>query len=634
MDFRIRGQHAGNSQTISKMATVSMLAGCVLVAFSVFFASTVLALPPLPPTPYRDESGLPFLPFGFYSGAPIRTQWSAQLPLAEAGHGLTLACPYASVAAPDAAWHAEMRKYLDLAAASGVHVHFALNAFQALEPTRAVMGNLTAIVTRYKAHPALLGWYLADEPDGGKLDPALLVPKYNLIKKLDPHHPVSMVFNLGGSPVAPVPSDPRPYLSALDVAMVDPYPVPNFDAGSVANALAVAASLGKPFMLVPQAFGGGEAWQRTPTGIEERLMTYLGLIYGAVGIQYFIRGVGANPYAQAAWSEVRILAMEVRELQGALLGVGLAGDAPVRPATRLAPASLKAGEAKRSGCNASAASWLDRDGSVVVLAAEKGKFDGLPCVYNITVTLPAAAAGGMVGGKGGAEGGQRYDVLSMFEDRAVVRNLSSSPASSRVLTFTDSFRSQATGAYRIVPVAAETTTARSPFDDSDSCCTLVNPSFELSANAASPDGNYVTPSSGALALGSTFFSDSRNARTGRHSLRLHSSNGTGVTLQPFPFDGSAFENRTYEFSFAIRGAKGGETVDLVFGSLFARADNGGRTVSLVAEKFEAGWQRHSVNLTGQKHVPGGSHAGWLKYALQESGDVWLDDLGLLLLAER
>ena len=220
---------------------------------------------------FRDASGLPFLPFGFYSG--FGTQLASRLPLEEAQHGMTLACPYASTAAPDAKWHAKMHAYLDAALASGVHVHFALNAYESLSNTAEVLSNLTAVVNRYKAHPAILAWYLADEPDGAKIDPSLLQPKYDLLKRLDPSRPVSMVFNLGGSPVAPAPSNPLPYLSALDLAMVDPYPVPNYNASTVTNALAVAASLNKPFMLVPQAFGGGEAWSRTPTGIEERLMT-------------------------------------------------------------------------------------------------------------------------------------------------------------------------------------------------------------------------------------------------------------------------------------------------------------------------------------------------------------------------
>lgn len=56
-------------------------------------------------------------------------------------------------------------------------------------------------------------------------------------------------------------------------------------AATVQAALSNVASLGKPVMLVPQAFGGGENWARGPSRQEERLMTYLGLLSGAKAIQ-------------------------------------------------------------------------------------------------------------------------------------------------------------------------------------------------------------------------------------------------------------------------------------------------------------------------------------------------------------
>ena len=81
---------------------------------------------------------------------------------------------------------------------------------------------------------------------------------------------------------------------------------------------------------------------------EERVMTYLSVLTGAVGIQYFIRrsvcahqavqllissllllstahtltplhSPGKFPYAPTAWSECRRLALEIRELSSAIL---------------------------------------------------------------------------------------------------------------------------------------------------------------------------------------------------------------------------------------------------------------------------------------------------------------------------
>jgi len=110
--------------------------------------------------------------------------------------------------------------------------------------------------------------------------------------------------------------------------------------------LCLVASLLKPLTLAC----------RTPTGIEERLMCYLGLIGGARGIQYFIRGRGSNPYSESAWSEIRILAAEVKELQSGLLGVGLKDDVPSKLEVEV---GLSGGP---DGCDGAAGAWEERDG--------------------------------------------------------------------------------------------------------------------------------------------------------------------------------------------------------------------------------------------------------------------------------
>merc|ERR1719506_2021234 len=107
---------------------------------------------------------------------------------------MTLTCPYASEAAPDAQWFSKMDAFMDLALETGFQVHFQLIAFQSLPNSAEVLANLTSQINRYKSHPALLAWYLADEPDGAHTDPQLLQKKYNVIKQLDSSHPVSMVF--------------------------------------------------------------------------------------------------------------------------------------------------------------------------------------------------------------------------------------------------------------------------------------------------------------------------------------------------------------------------------------------------------------------------------------------------------
>ena len=96
-----------------------------------------------------------------------------------------------SVAQPDEPWFRDMESFLDRADATGFKVHFQLIAFEKLGNDNATLTTLASIIDRFKKHPALFAWYLADEPDGQGIDPSLLAPKYALIKQHDPSHPVS-----------------------------------------------------------------------------------------------------------------------------------------------------------------------------------------------------------------------------------------------------------------------------------------------------------------------------------------------------------------------------------------------------------------------------------------------------------
>lgn len=66
---------------------------------------------------------------------------------------------------------------------------------------------------------------------------------------------------------------------------------------------------------MPQAFGGQEMWAREPTAKEIRLMTYMGLINGVKGIQYYTHAAGnLNPQSVSAWSVCSDIAVEVNQM--------------------------------------------------------------------------------------------------------------------------------------------------------------------------------------------------------------------------------------------------------------------------------------------------------------------------------
>lgn len=132
--------------------------------------------------------------------------------------GMTLTSPYASTSAPTAGWYAAMDAFLDSCVAAGFRVNFQLIAYESKPNDAETLASLTAQINRYKSHPAIMSWYLADEPGGQGIKNTSLLPKYKAVRAADETgKPVSMVFCT---------TQAADYLEMLDVIMVDPYPVP------------------------------------------------------------------------------------------------------------------------------------------------------------------------------------------------------------------------------------------------------------------------------------------------------------------------------------------------------------------------------------------------------------------------
>ncbi|MDX1741427.1 MAG: hypothetical protein R3178_09050, partial [Rhodothermales bacterium] len=206
---------------------------------------------------------LPFFPFGFYAGYPV-----GDLPVQEIYNAMNLAGVYQSNAEETLAGR---KAYMDLCAAVGIKVNYSVNGLIGTphNQTNVVISEeeeerrwdlLRREVEAFKDHPALLAWYMNDEPVGQSRKPELLEKAYRIIKEIDPYHPVSVVFV--------VPDRAAPFANALDIAMTDPYPIPGDVMAVEAHmqALVEAFRYRKALWLVPQAFGGGEFLQREPTG--------------------------------------------------------------------------------------------------------------------------------------------------------------------------------------------------------------------------------------------------------------------------------------------------------------------------------------------------------------------------------
>jgi hypothetical protein len=263
-------------------------------------------------------NGRQFFPFGFYSYSPVHPS----LPEEEAVRGFNMISPYQKIL-PETL--NERKAYMDRCAELGMKVNYNLLSVSGGGGVASKIEGLTeeqkrerliSEINTFMNHPALLGWYISDEPTGNNISTEALEEIYKVVKETDPWHPVSVVF------MAPFLSS-RKYSKGLDIVMADPYPIPDLPAsmvGDVTGKLKKEFHGEKPVWIVPQAFGGGELWSREPTLQEIRSMTYQAVINGATGIQYFVRqGLNAFPKSVSTWGECGRMAVEIAELTPWLL---------------------------------------------------------------------------------------------------------------------------------------------------------------------------------------------------------------------------------------------------------------------------------------------------------------------------
>ena len=230
-------------------------------------------------------------------------------------------------------------------------------------------------------------------------------------------------------------------------------------------------------------------------------MTYLGLIRGATGIQYFIRRPpNGAPVSPSLWSECRRLALEIQELSPALLS------------TAQAPAVQSSDPA------VCAAAW-SHAGAVIVLAANT---ENRPVPVQLRLGEPFSG---------------EADVL--FASRRL-------PVAKGVIT--DTIDGFGTRAYQIA-VGPEP----EPRASLSAGNLTVNPSFEESTNAGSPDGCYVMEGKDP---GASLLVDPRLAVHGRHSLRVCTPTARGgLRIVPFPIAVKAGTH--YRLSIWARGLQTG-----------------------------------------------------------------------------
>lgn len=330
------------------------------------------------------------LPVGFYSS--LRDH-NFEFLKSEVTQGINLYSPYQTIT-PD---NQEARMaYLDLCAKLGIKVNYNVCS---LAGSQGVGLNMKATaeekyaalreeILRVKDHPALLSYYIADEPDGQGVSPEVLKRSYDLIHELDPYHPVTVVI------ISSLPA--RRYAETYDIIMADPYPVPNapaMEAPRMIGEIYRQMRYEKAVWLVPQVFGGGEIWTREPTAREVRVMCYGSILEGARGIQGFHRMPDSG--SPLLWNGFKEVAVELQQIAPYLY------DSDSRPVK--ADNEQVLARAYRKGDN------------LLIIAQNK---ENKPCP--VTLTIPETIAGSAMAQlifenrKIDIENGQIKDILSPF----------------------------------------------------------------------------------------------------------------------------------------------------------------------------------------------------------------------------
>ncbi len=437
--------------------------------------------------------GLPFIPFGFYTYSPVQPT----LPEEEVVRGFNMMSPYQKIT--DKTFK-ERKAYMDRCAALGMKVNYNLlsvaggggvgSKMEVTEEDRRA--RLIREVIAFRDHPALLSWYIADEPVGQGIPPEPLVEIYRLIKELDPYHPITMVFM--------TPREAWRYAGAMDIVMADPYPVPTrpvTEVEYVTRMLNKALYPGTPVWIVPQAFGGGEHWRREPTPAEMRVMTWLALLNGARGIQYFVRhGLNGFPKAVATWDECGRLALET------------AGLTPYFACGR------EVRDLKVNNPNIRVRGW-EKDGSLVIA-----------CVNTVNRPLPLEVM---------LPDSLRQARMAevMFENRSV------SAGGGKIKDMIDVYGRRV---FRITP---EAVTA-----EKDTLNMMTGGSFEYLPVPGIPASCYARVGKDR---GATWFVDARLAHDGSHALRMVTpADNAGATLSFFPV--FLEYGHTYRFTLWAKGA--------------------------------------------------------------------------------
>lgn len=156
----------------------------------------------------------------------------------------------------------------------------------------------------HKDHPAILAWYLDDEPEGHGLTPQYERHYYEKVRAADPTRPIGTAHFLWDSLWN--------FRMCDDYTMSDVYPIRRTNIWAMTDHIDRLHQIhGQSFPVWPaiQSFGDTEGYS-VPTPAEMRAMTYMALAHNSKAILYF----SYYPSLPETWAEVGRLVQEMKSL--------------------------------------------------------------------------------------------------------------------------------------------------------------------------------------------------------------------------------------------------------------------------------------------------------------------------------
>jgi hypothetical protein len=178
----------------------------------------------------HNQAASGFLPFGFMSHAvpdvSIDQGANASILVDTVGQvtrGFNLVIPYLSTSTNRTAADARsIMLYLDRCHAVGMRVMYDLTRLVGYSAGRLpALELLAAEVEAVRNHPAVMGWYLADEPDGNNMPVARIAAARQLVRSRS-DLPMGMCLDTAG----PTGGDQwKKYIDYIDIILVRSFPV-------------------------------------------------------------------------------------------------------------------------------------------------------------------------------------------------------------------------------------------------------------------------------------------------------------------------------------------------------------------------------------------------------------------------